>query len=145
MCVGVSWIPLGWRQEGLRGCWKYAGIWDCSLKQRETEGLGTRGFREDLEGQGTGFWRMLDFEVGASSKEAKELGYFMGAGVGGRIFGDSERTEVSRNPGSLGFRVSQVTGASKAVKKRELSLHPRSTLGGRRTLQFRIVRKLDSG
>lgn len=31
---------------------------------------------------------------------------------------------VSRNPGSLGFRVSQVAGASKVVKKGELSLHP---------------------
>lgn len=51
----------------------------------------------------------------------------------------------SRNPGSLGFRVSQVTGASKVVRKGELSLHPRSTLEGRRALQFRIVRKLDSG
>lgn len=78
MWVGVSWIPLGWRQEGLRGCRKYAGIWDCSLQQRETEGFGTRQFREDLEGQGTGVWHVLDFEVGASSKEAKELGYLWG-------------------------------------------------------------------
>lgn len=78
MWVGVSWIPLGWRQEGLRGCRKYAGIWDCSFQQRGTEGFGTREFREDLEGQGTGVWRVLDFEVGASSKEAKELGYLWG-------------------------------------------------------------------
>lgn len=69
----------------------------------------------------------------------------MGVGVGWRISGDSERTGISRNPGCLGFRVSQVTGASNVVKKRELSLHPQSTLGGRRALLFRIVRKLDSG
>lgn len=54
MCGGVSWIPLGWRYEGLRVCLKCADTCDCSLQQRQAEGLGTRGFREDLEGLGTG-------------------------------------------------------------------------------------------
>lgn len=46
----------------------------------EAERRGTRGFRGDLEGLGTGIGRMLDFEVGASVREAEELGYLLGGG-----------------------------------------------------------------
>lgn len=92
---------------------------------------------------------MLHFEVGSSGKEAKELRYLLGGG--GKVYGDSERTGEgggdSRNPGSLGFPVSQVAGASKVVNG-ELSLHPQSALGKRgmkMVLYFWIIRKLDSG
>lgn len=52
---------------------------------------------------------------------------------------------VSRNPGSLGFRVSQVAGASKEGGTKPASSSAVRKRRGKRVLRFWIMRKLDSG